>query len=171
MHYGDRMYPPPSEPYSRPLPQPPRLHWGIVLALNVVTLGIFDLAWIIVQTNWVRKVRGRSTAFIWAIAYASLLPAIFLFFFAVGFAYAMAGREFQAPVLEGLIRLIFLGVRLAAVYTLRDELQQEPINISTGGIMTFFFGTTYFQYHLHDFYFDGAGNSRQDDGTLGLILR
>ena len=42
----------------RAVPNPPRLHWGWVCLLSFITLGLFGMAWLIVQSCWLRKVRG-----------------------------------------------------------------------------------------------------------------
>jgi amino acid transporter len=158
---------------TRPLPQPPRLHWGWVLALNIITLGIFEGVWLIVQANWVRKVRGKSRTMPWAIILAALLPGFFLFIFILGVVFAIAQISLDQSlvgILTNCFRIALVIVRLTTIYTLRNELAEEPINIQTGGVMTLFFGGIYFQYHLQDFTFDGANRSAAD-GTLGLSLR
>jgi len=166
------MYPTSGLPYSRPLPQPPRLHWGFVLLFNIITLGIFEPIWLIVQANWVRKVRGRSKAMTWAIAYAAILPVLFIAVVSLGIANGISGRTTNDLVepLTLLFRVAIIIIRIGAVYSLRGELEEKPIELQTGGVMTFFFGSTYFQYHLHDFVLDGADRPPAD-GTLGLSYR
>jgi cytochrome c-type biogenesis protein CcmE len=55
---------------------PPRLHWGWILILGVITADFFWAAWLIGQANWARKVRGKSTAFVVGIANCCTLPAL-----------------------------------------------------------------------------------------------
>jgi len=160
-------------PTRRALPDPPRLHWGWVLALNIITRGIFEPIWLIVQANWVRKVLGKSKALPWAIVYVCMFPAIFGMAFFVAMVFIVMKVELDPAylgVLMVLAVLIAIGTRLAAIYILRDELAQAPMHIVLGGVMTFFFGATYFQYHLRDFTFEGASHSALD-GTLGLSIR
>lgn len=86
----DSSYPPyyayPSAPpLRRVLPQPPRLHWRWVLALSILTLGVFGSVWLFVQANWIRKMReGKSTAFWVALAYMLWLPVVFALSFFLG---------------------------------------------------------------------------------------
>lgn len=44
------------------LPQPPVLHWGLVLLFSVVSLGIFLIVWNFKQSAWVRKIDDESRA-------------------------------------------------------------------------------------------------------------
>lgn len=156
---------PSAPPVARATPRPPRLHWGWVLALQLVTRGFFELGWLIVQANWVRRVQGKSRAFPLSIALASLLPLMILYIVFMAVVMRLLGDEFQtgAAIMTGLWVIAFIVLRLLTVFTLRAELQEEPIGIPLGGAMTFFFGTIYFQYHLRDW--DG---SLEPNGTLGL---
>jgi preprotein translocase subunit SecY len=139
----------------RAVPDPPRLHWGIVLVLSIISFGIFGMAWLIVQANWVRKVRGHSKTLPWAIAYASTLPVLFLFAIVMG----ILGGVFHIANVQAFVTSAVLLVRIAifilwivTIYTLSNELNADPINIPLSGIMTFFFGPVYFQYHLFDYH-------------------
>jgi hypothetical protein len=170
--YRFQMYPTAGLPYARPLPQPPRLHWGFVLFFHIITLGYFESIWLIVQANWVRKVRGRSMPMVWAIVYASVFPIFIIAMIFVGVAAGLAGQTGSDLVepLTLIFRLVIIVTRLTSVYTLRSELEESPINISTGGVMTLFFGSIYFQYFLHDFVLDPEDRPSAD-GTLGLSYR
>lgn len=87
---------PPYYPYSsltplvRVYPDPPRLHWGVVFGLSVITFGIFGMVWLLVQAYWVKKVNGSSKAFGWALAYLLLLPAMFVLGFIAGIVAVLA---------------------------------------------------------------------------------
>lgn len=152
-------YPPhyayPSAPaLQRALPSPPRLHWGWVLALSIITFGIFGSIWLVVQANWIRRMRGASKGFWFAIANLALLPVIFLY----GMAVALAARFFPSPStaalmasLDPLARLTSFVLYVCAVFTMRSEMERAPIEIPLGGVMTFLFGPLYFQYHLRDY--------------------
>jgi preprotein translocase subunit SecY len=152
-------YPPfyayPSAPtVVRVVPNPPRLHWGIVLVLSIISFGVFGSAWLIVQAAWVRKVRGRSKTLPWAIAYASIIPLYFVFCLALG----ALGALLHLDNVQSIFATVTLIVRIAlfilwivTVFTLSGELGAEPIEIPLSGAMTFFFGPLYFQYHLFDY--------------------
>ncbi len=174
-------YPPPPAglSYVRPVAYegtgvmvpPPRLHWGWVLALNVVTRGLFSLVWMLVQANWTRKVRGRGRAFWFAIAGVCFLPVGFVAFLALGFTVALLHRELPNEligVMTGVLVLGYLGVYFGTVYTLRFELESSPIEIPLGAVMTFFFGTIYFQYHLRDYNREDAAFASAHPVGLGL---
>jgi hypothetical protein len=152
-------YPPyiayPSAPsVVRAVPNPPRLHWGWVFGLSLITFSVFGQAWMIVQSVWVRKVYGHSKALPWAIAYICILPVLFVF----GFVMGILGVVLHIQNVEGIVniavlvgRLLIFALYLGAAYTLRGELESSPINIPLSGVMTFFFGPVYFQYHLQDY--------------------
>lgn len=146
---------PSAPPVVRAVPDPPRLHWGWVLLLSMVTFGFFGMAWLIVQANWVRKVRGHSKTLPWAIAYASALPALFLFAIVMG----ILGALFHIADVQAFIRSAVLLVRIAifvlwivTIYTLSNELNADPIDIPLSGILIFFLGPVYFQFHLFDYH-------------------
>jgi hypothetical protein len=40
-------------------PNPPNLHWGLVLLFGIITFGLFDAAWGIVLGIWMRKLLCR----------------------------------------------------------------------------------------------------------------
>jgi hypothetical protein len=44
---------------------------------------------------------------------------------------------------------------VAAAFTLKGVLEERPIDIPLGGVMTFLLAPTYFQYHLFDYSVDG----------------
>ncbi len=56
-----------------------------------------------------------------------------------------------SPVTD-LINLIlyFVGIFMMRSLLERHYREAEPIGLSLSGVMTFFFGALYFQYHLHD---------------------
>ena len=150
---------PSAPPVVRAVPDPPRLHWGWVLVLSLVTFGIFGMVWLIVQANWVRKVRGRSRTLPWAIAYASILPALFLFAILMGVLGAMLHlQDVQATIasVAQLARIAMFLFWILTVYMLGNELNAEPIGIPLNNVLIFFLGPVYFQYHLSDYVMSDA---------------
>jgi hypothetical protein len=149
---------PSAPPVVRALPKPPRLHWGVLLALQLVTLGLFAMVWYVVQAYWVKRVTGRMRALWWAIAYLVYLPASFLLGMVLAVIAMMqhvSPQEMIAP-LQTFIRIIGFILALFAAFTLKSELQLQPVGMSLSGVMTFFFGTIYFQYHLRDWTPEGG---------------
>jgi hypothetical protein len=37
-------------------PTPPKLHWALVLLFTVLTLGIFLIVWMFIQSSWAKKI-------------------------------------------------------------------------------------------------------------------
>ena len=139
----------------RIVPQPPRLRWGWVLALSVLTVGMFGVVWYIVQAVWVKRMTGRKAGLIWSIIYACAVPGVIMLGLMLGIVLAATGHsgdtESASKALETGIRLLFLVLHIATAFSLRSELEKSPIGLSLHGPMTFFFGATYFQYHLQDY--------------------
>jgi hypothetical protein len=135
------------------MPQPPRLHWGLVLALSLVTLGLFGVVWLFVQAIWVKRVTGRNKAFGWTLAYLLYLPAM-LFLGIVGGLVAVATSTPVESITEPLqlfARLAGIILYLFAAFTLKGELEADPVGVPLGGVMTFLFAPVYFQYFLYDY--------------------
>ena len=121
--------------------------------IDLVTRGFFEIVWLLIQANWIRRLRGRSSAFLWSISFACLLPALFVLILVVAILCAVLRIPIQA-YLGWFASLSFLSiviVRTFAVFTFRMELAQEPIGLRTGYWMTIFFGTIYLQYRLGQF--------------------
>ena len=136
-----------------PPSSPPRLHWGLLLLLTVITLGYFGIIWMVVQANWVRRVRGTSTGFILILFYCAFVALSFC----TGVVYGLLGVQPGSAAYSLLNAVVGLGgmiLFLCALYILRSELQDAPINLSLGGVMTFFFNVVYFQYHLQDYHLE-----------------
>jgi len=142
---------------------PPRLKWGWVFALSVVTFGAFNHVWLIVQSRWSDKVRGGSTSFMLSILNAS--------FYVIMQTLSLSEKHVLPPgtlrtivaIAGGFTALVQVILYFCTVFVLRSELQKEPIGIPLGGLMTFLFGTVYFQYFLSDY-----GGSISGSGSLGL---
>lgn len=137
---------------------PPRLHWGWVFALSILTRSYFNSIWMVVQANWVRKVTGRKDALIWAIVNVAVIPAVFLIAVMVGVTIGVMSRGQgvgDTRVLSygvGAFAVIaILGSYTTAAFKLRSALEEATVGVAFGGVMTFLFSGTYFQYFLHDY--------------------
>ncbi|SDF14749.1 hypothetical protein [Terriglobus roseus] len=137
---------------------PPRLHWGWVLALSVLTRSYFNSIWMIVLANWVRKVTGRKDALIWTIVNVAVIPAVFLIAVMVGATIGLMSRGqgigdtrvlYYSLIAFGMIAV--LGSYTTAAFKLRSALEEATVGLAFGGVMTFLFSGTYFQYFLHDY--------------------
>jgi len=158
---------PSAPPLQRALPKPPRLHWGWVLALTVLTMGIFASVWLLVQANWIRKMRyGKSKGFWLALANVLWLPLVFVLAFSIGVAAAVAPSSTIMSVKASLDPLVRMGsfiLFLVTVFVMRSEMEADPIDMRLSGAMTFFFAVLYFQYHLTDY-----GGAYVAENGLGL---
>jgi hypothetical protein len=125
-------------------PPPPNLHWGLVLAIGIVTCGIFAYVWAFIEASWVKKIDPSSKAIIYyAISTATLLVEIGL---------DVSGNQ-QLTALGSLIGLVGAVFFIVAAFSMRSSIENhfnsvEPIGLALSGVMTFFFSVYYFQYHF-----------------------
>jgi len=129
-------------------PTPPNLHWGLVLLFSVVSCGIFSIVWDLVQSAWMKKIEPASQSLYYYIGAAILL----LCFYSSSF---IAGMTRSGNSFGGLIELAYVVLLLIGRFKLRASLERhynidEPMGLALSGVMTFFFGCIYFQYHLND---------------------
>ena len=133
-------------------PVPPNLHWALVLIISMFTFGLFGIVWIFVESSFVKKIDPRN------ISRALFIVAFLLDFAYVGImlfaAAAGGGNDVQVIAAMGsLIVLLVVVCALVAIFKMRSSLVQyyntvEPIGLKLSGVMTFFFGILYFQYHF-----------------------
>jgi hypothetical protein len=140
---------------ASPYPDPPNLHWALVLLIAFFTSGLFAIVWMFVQASWMRKVDPRSKALGYYIA--AIVVYIIMIVSLVALAISMSGGN--ATPSSGL-SVLFLASGLAnvvlfliAIFTMRSDIEAhfngpEPIGLRLSGIMTFFFSVYYFQYHF-----------------------
>ena len=148
------------EPYTTPgmpamVPMPRRLHWGWVLALSILTRSFFGDIWLVVQSNWIERVTGRSEARKWAIINLCAIPLLFVGALAFGLTagaqgFALANDRQPLLALQAVVGIIILALHVITVLKVRTALEEEPIGIPLGVVMTLFFGPVYFQYFLRD---------------------
>lgn len=150
---------PSAPPVYRGFSAPPRMHWGIVLVLSIVTFGIFGMIWMVIQAIWVKKVTKDSKPFGWCLAYLLSLPVLFVVAIAggatLGYMHKMDILQEFVALLRPVTRIVVFVLYLFAAYTLKGALERQPIDIPLSGVMTFFLGATYFQYHLFDYNVEG----------------
>jgi len=137
------------------IPQPLRLHWGFVLVLSALTLGLFGGVWLVVQAHWMRKIRGGWFAEGFAIGYAALTL--------IALSSRLSPSSAAAWVQSDYWGEIGFAFWIAAVYTLRHELMAEPIGLFLGRFVPVLFGPVYFQYHLQEY-----GGTSRSGKPLGL---
>jgi hypothetical protein len=135
-------------------PAPPNLHWAAVLAISIVTCGIFSMIWLIVEGLWVKKIKPNSKSFTYLMI---VLVAWFLIIVLSGAQGVTTGTSgHPSRELQSIIALLELGhivMYLVTVFAMRTDIEDhfnsaEPIGLSLSGVMTFFFAVFYFQYHF-----------------------
>jgi len=147
-------------PAPSPYPAPPNLHWGICVLLTFITCFLFGIVWAFVQAAWVKRVQPNSKGILYySVAVGIWLLSIFVGF---GFGFQMALHPRGTDPGSWLANLVFLGtvfrvaIIIAAIvgnFNMRDSIEEhfntaEPIGLGLSGVMTFFFGILYFQYHF-----------------------
>ncbi|QEE27313.1 DUF4339 domain-containing protein [Terriglobus albidus] len=129
-------------------PNPPNLHWGLVLLFTILTWGMFMSVWGVVLSFWLKKVAPSSRALYFYIAELGCLALVF----ALGMASVVAHG---ATTLIPIVQLASFVLTLIARYSFRSSMEEhynnvEGIPLTLSGVMTFFFSTIYFQYHVND---------------------
>lgn len=142
-------------------PDPPNLHWALVLLLDLVTCSLFQMVWNIVLAAWFRRINPQSKALPLYIAAAVLLVIQGIGSQAAGLGRHGFGTTGSYDVstlmvhgggfaLYGLIAIGCWVVRLIARFTFRSELERhyntvEPLALQISPVLTFFFGGLYLQ--------------------------
>jgi hypothetical protein len=133
------------------VPLPPNLHWGWVLAIDVLTRSYFNIVWALIQANWARKLSGKNTPMVLIAMYPMGMISG-----AVAMVIGQAGGVSASPIALFGTLLIVAGLicMLAGVFSIRNAMENyynsvENIGLSMGGGMTFFFGVIYIQYHIN----------------------
>ena len=142
--------PPSYMPVAGAYPDPPNLHWALVLVIGVFTCGLFMIVWDIVQSAWMRKVNPRSNALFLYIAETVINFGGTFMRMALMAASAMHQRYLGLAIPTLLITLTLV---ILARFDMRRSMEEhfngpEPIGLALSGVMTFFFGSLYFQYHF-----------------------
>jgi hypothetical protein len=139
---------------SSAYPDPPNLHWALVLLLGFLTCGIFTVVYDLVQAAWLRRIVPSSKALIYYIV-ASVFWLANTANSVSNVQIARTGHSTHGvSVLGGLASIGFFVFLIAARFSMRQSLEEhyngpEPIGLRLGPIMTFFFGGLYFQFHFN----------------------
>lgn len=126
---------------------PPDFHWGLVLLIGVVTCGMFNYAWLIVEAAFVRKLKSDSKGLLFTILATAVL-------FVGSFANGIITAINHEPTPFGpLITIAGAVLYLVGVFQMKSDIEDyynttEPINLQLSGVMVFFFNVYYFQYHF-----------------------
>jgi hypothetical protein len=127
---------------------PPDFHWALVLLIGVVTCGLFNYAWLIVEAVFVRKSKPDSKGLLFVILAVAG-------FFAGGFVNGVtaAASHGQSSPFGALFSIAGFVLYVVGVFQMKSDLESyynstERINLRLNGVMVFFFNVYYFQYHF-----------------------
>jgi hypothetical protein len=142
--------PPMMQPYAVPQQGgivPPNLHWFIVLILSITFIFIY--IWALVQASYARKIDQSSNA-MWAFL---LWIGLSVGSLVMNYQTILGNATQSASTLTPLLSLGGLVCYLVAVFSIRQSMVTyyntvEPIQLQLSGVMTFFFGMLYLQYHM-----------------------
>jgi hypothetical protein len=120
------------------VPVAPSLHWGWVALLSVLTVGVFAMVWMFVQSVWVKKIDPRSGATTYLIIGV-----------ACGLSGGLAGPDSQLYYLLQLVNIVFV---LMAYYSMSASVKrfgsERGLPVDIGGVTLFFFTMWYMQGQL-----------------------
>jgi hypothetical protein len=124
------------------VPLPADLNWILLLVLNALT-SVFNLIWSIYLANWARKLDGqvKHVAMMWIYVGVSVVALI-----------ALVGSS--DPTMGMILFLVAAIFYLVGVFGIKAAMEQyynstENVGLKLSPVMTFFFSTIYFQYHIN----------------------
>lgn len=134
-------------------PDPPNLHWALVMIFDVLTCGLFQSIWNLIIAAWLRRVQPNSNA---------------LFYYIGGYVLLLIYGGSASPIFLGamhhhvmhmhsglyLLWLIAWVLRLLARFNVKTSLEEhyngpEPIGYHMNPVLLFFFGGIYIQAELN----------------------
>lgn len=136
-------------PLTEQVPLPPNLHWILLLVINLFTRNLFSLIWSLVQANWARKLDNDNSTVILVAMYPAGIVA--------GIIATIAGGigNFQwGPGVGGLLIIGGAICSIVGCFKIKAAMEayynfNENIGLKLSGVMTFFFGSLYIQYHVN----------------------
>jgi GYF domain 2 len=143
-----------------PYPDPPNLHWALLLLFGFLTCGIFTIVYDVIQTLWVKKIAPTSQVLLYYVVFMGLevinlgsnIGRMSLYMH--GQPPPPTGSSILYSLLSFCISISVLVMFIVYRFAMRSELERhfngpEPIGLRLSGVMTFFFGGLYFQYHFN----------------------
>jgi len=116
--------------------KPPTLRWPLVLILSIVTLGLFEDAWLLWQSRWAKRAdpSSRGTKLLVAGVVLFLIGAILSLFA-------------DLKSIAGWVDLAGFVMSQVGNFSVKGSIEKH-YNVSLSGLMTIFFSSIYFQYHF-----------------------
>jgi len=126
---------------------PPNLHWALVLILSITWIFLF--IWGFVQAGFARKIDPGSNA-MWGFVLWMVVSGVN---FAMNISAVMTSGQAPTSSMAGLLGLAGAVCYWWGVFGIRKSMlayynSVEPIQLRLSGVMTFFFGILYLQYHM-----------------------
>jgi hypothetical protein len=124
------------------VPLPANLHWLVLLVLQMISRGIVHVGWALYLANWARKLDNDNRNMVMVAMYpAGLIAGVI----------AIANHHEAVGVLLILAGLV---VYLFGIFGIKHAMEGyfntvENIGLQLSGVMTFFFSTIYFQFHIN----------------------
>jgi hypothetical protein len=151
--YPSAYTPQPTYAPAAQYPDPPNLHWGLVLLLDIVTFYTFQIVWNFILSAWMKRVQSNSQAMLYYIAGYGLM------FLNTGlsipiYVAMMHHTHYTNNFGLGILGLVAWALRLMARFNMKSSLEEhfntvEPIGFRMSGVLTFFFGGIYIQSQLN----------------------
>jgi hypothetical protein len=136
------------------LPEPPSLHWGLLLLFTILTLGILGIVWPFLQANWVKKIdpNSKATTYLtvalclvgvsWVISFSQIMGHMATPGASVGPALGFAGLNFIIAIAQ----LVFMYMAyFGMARSMREQLPKYGLRPDIGGVTLFFFTLLYLQ--------------------------
>jgi len=149
-------YAPPAYPAASVGEAPPNLHWGLLLLLSIVTCSLFAMIWSIVESAWMNRVvpASRQLALGIAVVAGNVLVEGMKDHRNWNYHQGWSVYAQHDHPLTSFLGLCVFILLIYARFNMRNAMEQyyntvEPIRLRLSGVMTFFFGGLYFQYHMN----------------------
>jgi hypothetical protein len=131
------------------VPLPPNLHWVLLLVIDVVTRSFFSWIWVLIQANWARKLDGDNSTLMITVTYPAAAVAAF-----ITLAWAGMNDSGTAGMIGLLLGLAGLIANTIGAFKVKSAMEayynfNENIGLSLNGVMIFFFGSIYIQFHVN----------------------
>lgn len=139
-----------------PYPDAPNLHWGLVLLFALLTCSLFMFIWNVVVAAWLKRVQPNASSLFYYLGAGVLLVVQWIVStnYSLHHVFTPGLHHYSGSPGGLLIGLTVWVVRLVARFSQKASLEDhfngpEPVGLRLSGVMVFFFGGLYFQYHLN----------------------
>ena len=128
-------------------PEPPSLHWAIVLVLDIVTLGLFGFFWMFRQAQFAKKIDPANRAVFQILLCVALFLFSILMSVIVAVTVARGGQGSDLSSVMTMLRFFEILMVVTAYLQIRKSLAMR-YGIQLNALLTVFFNVFYVQYHL-----------------------